>query len=295
MTPKTARNYLLYQLQSKLYSDFYIRGIASSAVWNDGVTGASSFVEALSAANMGKGSCESGWEVQEAVADRVVVRRSGLTLWVRPEDCLVPDGGSLNVGVKLRLRLPKELLSVSPGFYVVLGDRGSSSDAVPPLVRLYWNLTAEGAETFVRAATRLLNEAHLFFKLKVLSDPASYTRCDAAVVYAHKDDHSAVCNILGRMYPKVAPHLKPSTPIFTKKLAPGVGLAEDPAQAESFGQHRCRLLAEGMIRAYERRASSIDDRLEIVTDCYAASGIKLSQPYLNPGSDDNYNYAFRSP
>jgi hypothetical protein len=33
MTEKTARRYLRYQLQSHLYSDFYIRGGAKSADW----------------------------------------------------------------------------------------------------------------------------------------------------------------------------------------------------------------------------------------------------------------------
>jgi HopA1 effector protein family len=68
-------------------------------------------------------------------------------------------------------------------------------------------------------------------------------------MYIRKEAYPAVVNLLGRIYPLIAPFLKPGTPVFTKPLAPGIGLAEDPGQAESFGQHRCRLLADGMIGA----------------------------------------------
>jgi HopA1 effector protein family len=193
-------------------------------------------------------------------------------------------------GSKLWLYVPKELVGISPGYYMALSNQAINPDEAKGIVRLYWNLRAEGAEPFVRDATRLLNEAGLFFKLKVLSDPRSYMRCDAAVVYVCQDDYLPVAEILSGIYPQVARYLKPSVPMFTKLLAPGVGLAEDPGQAESFGQHRCRLLAESMIRAFEEGARTLDDRLRIATDCYASAGIRLSHPYLNPKSSDVYTF-----
>jgi HopA1 effector protein family len=292
MTPRTARNYLLFQLQSQLYSDFYIRGAASPGVWGNGwsVNGAAAFGERLSVANMGDGNWEQGWEIQSVTLGEVVVKRAGLTLWVRPKDCLMPQGGSMEPGTRLRLRFPKESLGLSPGYYMARSNHGNNPNEAQRLVRLYWNLRVEGAETFVRAATSLLNEARMFFNLKVLNDPSSYTRCDAAVMYIRKEDYPAIVNLLGRIYPLIAPFLKPGTPVFTKPLAPGIGLAEDPGQAESFGQHRCRLLADGMIGAYEQGLRLLDQRLQIVTDRYAAEGISLSRPYLNPNSADIYTF-----
>ena len=79
-------------------------------------------------------------------------------------------------------------------------------------------------------------------------------------------------------------------PVFTKRVAPGVALAEDPGTEESFGQNRCRVLAEGMIRAYEQRARSLDRRLRVVAESYAAEGISLTHPYLNPNSTDSYTH-----
>ena len=292
MTPKTARNYLLYQLQSHLYSDFYIRGGALNNVWSDpGVDAdALSFVESLSVANQGSGCHQSGWEVQSAIGDHLTVRRGGLELWVRPQDYSAPDGRTPQPGTSVALHLPKELLGVSPGYYMALSNREDISDDTQPLVRLYWNLHASGAPLFVRSATHALNEADLFFRLKVLNDPRSYNRCDAAVIYFRKSQHQAVAANLACVHSEVASHLKPKTPMFTKSIAPGVGLAEDPGNDESFGQHRCRLMADGMIRAYEQGAKPLNERMEIVTECYTSSGINLNQPYLNPSSTDVYTF-----
>jgi HopA1 effector protein family len=292
LTPKTARGYLLYNLESQLYSDFYLRSFAAPKGWQIGgsVTSKTSLVATLSDANSGSGYCESGWEVRTVTDSEVVVYRGGLELWVRPEECLVPEESLITPGMQLGLRFPKEFLGISPGFYMALSEQEIVYDNSQPLVRLYWNLTAEGAVPFVRTVTSMLNRAHLPFKLKVLHDPGLFTRCDAAVVYVFKADYLAVADILGRVYPEIVNHLKPGTPVFTKVLARGVGFAEDPGQAKSFGQHRCQLLADGMIRAYEQGARSIDERLQVVVDRFAEDRISLDRPFLNPDSSDDYTF-----
>src|SRR5205807_7571013 len=66
LTPETARNYLLYSLQSQLYNDFYCRGFAAPTKQEAIVLprrGMTPFVEALSAANCGRGYWEDNWEV----------------------------------------------------------------------------------------------------------------------------------------------------------------------------------------------------------------------------------------
>jgi HopA1 effector protein family len=295
MTPKTARNYLLYQLQSHLYNEFYIRGGTSQNVWNDPDCDADavSFVEALSAANEGSGCNESGWEVLATAENHLRVRKGNLELWVRPEDYSATKDGFPQSESSVVLHLPKELRGMSPGYYMALSDQEDVPGDGETLVRLYWNLTASGAPVFMRGATRTLNDAGLFFRLKVLNDPRGYNRCDAAVVYFRKSQYSAIMDCLSHLYPQVASYLKPRTPVFTKPVAPGLGVAEDPGVNESFGQHRCRVLADGMIRAYEQGAKELGKRLEIVTECYMSSGICLNEPYLNPSSTDVY-LPFRS-
>ncbi len=291
MTPGTLRACLLSQLGTHLYAGFYVSGGAPAALWGeDRVSAVPGFVERLSAANTGAGCWDAGWEVTTIEVGNALVCKRGLSLLVERESCRQPDDGPIEAGACVQLRLPKELLGISPGYYFALSDREDPSDDHSRQVRLYWNLRADGAAVFLRAATSLLNEAHLFFKLKVLNNASSYVRCDAGVLYVHKEDLAAVSVVLRPVYAEVGRYLKAGVPAFTKPLAPGVGLAEDPGQGESFGQNRCRLLAEGLIRAHEQRARSLDARLQIVLDCYAAAGVRLERPYLNAGSADDYTF-----
>jgi hypothetical protein len=96
LTTQTAPSYLLFLLQSQLYTDLYCQGFAApsqrEAASLPVATGMPLFVEQLSAANTSGGYWEDGWEVSSIGEDGVVVRREGLTLWVQPEDCLDPLG-----------------------------------------------------------------------------------------------------------------------------------------------------------------------------------------------------------
>ena len=291
MTPRTSRSHLLSQLGAHLYTGFYICGGAPSTQWGeDRISAVPCFVEKLSAANTGTGCWDAGWEVRMVEPGKAFVCKNGLGLLVERERCQPPGEGPFEAGTRVKLRLPQEMLGISPGYYFALSDREDRPDDRSRQVRLYWNLRAEGAEVFVHAATSLLNEAQIFFKLKVLNDASSYMRCDAGVLYVRKDDFPAVAGILGRLYGEVSRYLKPGVPSFTKPLARGVGLAEDPGQGESFGQNRCRLLAEGLIRAHEQGVRALDARLQVVLDCYAAAGVRLERPYLNGDSADDYTF-----
>lgn len=293
LTPRTARSYLLFNLRSQLYADFYCQGFATpprQETKHSAATGMTAFVEALSAANSGSGYWEGGWEVRTIVDGKAVVRKESLELWTRPEDRLIPEGAVISQGTHLSVRLPKEFLSLSPGFYMVSSDEPLNREASQTLVRMYWNLTAEGAVPFVRNATSLLNGARVPFRLKVINDPARFNRCDAAVVYVPKSSFKAAAEIMARVYPEVEISMRQVIPALTKPLAPGVGLAEDPGQGESFGLHRCQLLAEGMALAHERGKRSVKERLQVVTERFAEDGISLQTPFLNPGSADDYGF-----
>jgi len=86
----------------------------------------------------------------------------------------------------------------------------------------------------------------------------------------------------------VASRLRPRTPAFTLALAPGVGLAESPATGESFGEHRCRLVADGIVGADERGVAPGDARVEAVIENFAKSGVKIDAPYLEPSLDRHH-------
>ncbi len=71
----------------------------------------------------------------------------------------------------------------------------------------------------------------------------------------------------------VADDLRDDVPLFTRRIARGVGFAEDPG--ESFGQNRCRILAEAMMTSRE---------IEEVRRRFAAHGLSLDAPWAGSGA-----------
>jgi hypothetical protein len=293
LTSQDARNYLLYYLALRLYNHFYIYGRVTKSTFEEAYIqhiGVSPFVAELSAANLGTGCWEEGWRLHAAENDIVDVERGGLIVRASYQEGIIAEDPQLKPNTPIRLCLPKEFLGMSPGFYMVVGNRSLRVADGRSLVRVYWNLTSEGAVSFVEIASDVLNRAGLPFRLKVLSDPLLFKRCDAAVIYLHRSDFCDSAVIFQKIYNRIRRHLKVLTPIFTKRLAPGVGLAEDPGSGWSFGQSRCRLVADGAIRAYEQGKKTLDGQLDVVANRFAEDGLNLSAPFLNPGSEDHYPY-----
>lgn len=291
LTAETARSYLHLALQTQLYREFYCPGHAQSTreqEYGHQASGKTPFVEDLAAANSSVGYWATGWEVRAEQDGHFLVHKNGLTLRAHRDDCVAQGDDPVAAGAAVKLRFPREFLALSPGFYLAHGNSELRHEEGQTIVRWYANLTPTSAIHFVGDATAVLNCAQLGFKLKVLNNPARFTRCDSVVLYTSKADHSTVSDILSDLYPALAVDIGPLTPMFTKVLAPGVGVAEDPGHGESFGLHRCGLLAEGMIRAYEQGRTSVEQRYHVVDECFAAGGVALDAPFLNSGSTDDY-------
>lgn len=291
-------------LQQRLYADFYQRGGARpDRLRRDhavDVAGLPEFVEELSAANAGTGTFESGWQltgslVLEDGIPELPVLREGLRLRARAVKLLSDGSKPLGCGDQVALCLPKEMPAISPGFYTALSDEPYDA-AGKAVVRLYWNLYSWGAAGLVRGITTRLNGAQLPFRLKVVNHPERYDRCDAGVLYLLKEDLRRAAPLLAEVYRDVRRDLKRPVPALTKRIAPGVGLAEEPPGGDSFGLQRCRLLTEGLVRGWERGAESVEERLAIVLETFREAGIDPKRPYLNPGAVDEYDFlidAFR--
>lgn len=294
MSAQTARAYLVYDLRMRLYADFYCAGGARPPLHvaaTDALPGASPFVQALSAANAGTGARDPGWTVTGEDGGALVVARGGLSLWVAPADVRPLDGATVAPGAAVGVLMPKELLRLSPGFYMALGDAEFPVDGSAPVLRFYWNLRSDGAVALIGHLTRRLNAEGLAFRLKVVSDPERYSRCDAGVLYVLRSDYEQVARVVTTVYRAVAASLRPATPALTKQLAPGLALAEDPSdQLTSFGMSRCQLLAEAITRAAQRGARDPAQRLQAVDERFAEAGMTLDAPYLNAGSGDGYRF-----
>lgn len=80
--------------------------------------------------------------------------------------------------------------------------------------------------------------------------------------------------------------LKPAVPLFSKKLRPKIGLADDPGHSRSFGLNRCQLLAEGIVHAWTKGQQSPQARANAVRQQFAANRLDFDRPHLNASSAD---------
>jgi len=91
----------------------------------------------------------------------------------------------------------------------------------------------------------------------------------------------------------VSTHLARRTPMFTKRLARGLAVAEDPGDGRSFGQHRCQLVAEGLVRAFENGTTALSDVSGAIAGRFAEEGLTITRPWLNAGSRGGYVWPSR--
>ncbi len=159
-------------------------------------------------------------------------------------------------------------------------------------VRIYFNLTPEGAIAVMGSLTRRLNEKAIPFNFKVLYNPKDYGRHDSGVLYFDKSDYEVVRDVLSAVYGETRSHFQDEVPLFTMPLAPGLGLAEEPdqkfADQESFGMNRCQIVANGLLEAWYQGDDSPEERMKAIYRHFCLLGIDLQRLYLNANSEDLY-------
>lgn len=277
------RSYLVSCLREELYSSFYCHGGPVPARWGEPepVSADPWLADAMSQANTGRGSWEAGWRVERLEGQEAAVANSHLRARVPVDDCRA-RGGAVGPGAAVSVRLPKELPSLSPGFFTVVSDAPADLASSASIVRVYWNVTRSGAPALVGALASRLNAVGAPFRLKVADHPFRLDRCDAAVLYLPGDTFPALREGLGDVAIALRTRVRPKIPAFTLELAPGVGLAEDDGDGESFGVRRCALLADGIVRAHAQGLTQIDARVDAVAARFAEDGVTIDAPYLEP-------------
>jgi hypothetical protein len=173
---------------------------------------------------------------------------------------------------------------MQPGFYFAFGNSPEEDFDPPCMVRFYWAVKSGGAVLLTGELTAALNRLRVPFRFKTGLESYSYGRLDAAVLYVHQRFYQIAARLVAPVYQQVRAVLMSGSPMFTKPLAPGLGLAEDPGTGESFGMQRCRLLADAVLGAEEPSLDAVIRRLEF-------AGVRADCPYLSPGSADQYDFS----
>ena len=106
------------------------------------------------------------------------------------------------------------------------------------------------------------------------------------VLYVARRYARLVGRLLDDIPPEIDRLMDPATPLFSRPIRQGVGVAEEPNNGESFGMHRSRLVVEGIVDAWNRGLQSVDARLRAVEERFRLNGLDLRRPYLSAGSRD---------
>ncbi|MEH2308236.1 T3SS effector HopA1 family protein [Nostoc sp.] len=308
MSTQMQQKYLSLQLRSFLYGIYYNGSMRSALALNaegnalpldlenNTVLGIDvGFYERLDESNCGQGYFDSGWSVvREETDGTLVVTKGGLRLHIQRVKHLQVIEQTAVVGDSVAIRLPKN--RVQNGFYMAVSNLGFSKVAKDknPLVtvRIYFNLTPEGAVAVMESLTQQLNELAITFSFKVLYNPKEYGRHDSGVLYFDKTDYQVVSKVLQDVYRENKLHFQPEVPLFTMQLIPGLGLAEEPnqkfAEQESFGMNRCQIVANGLLTAWYQGDDSPEGRMQAIHEQFSLLGINLQRAYLNANSEDIY-------
>jgi len=282
---RTVRLMLVDHLERYVYLFFYLTGGRQSASPPRPRPWLSGSPTELSGANAGVRQRQPGWRRLGGDRGCIVVERDGLRVWARPDD--IVD----NVDGTVCLRVPVDLPSVDPGFHCACGETPDRENA-GPVDRFYWNLRPDGAVPLVRMLTERLNESRVPFFLKVIADPMAFGRADAGVLMASRSDRATVVPVVGAIYSRLARHLDPPTPGFTKSLAPGLGFARDPGDGTSFGSSRSAIVAESLVAACEGGEHGVEARLAALRRAFEDAGLDLDRPHLGPGDDADTDLEF---
>jgi HopA1 effector protein family len=296
--------YVSLQLQSFLYGIYYNGSMRTSLALGENLNDLSlhqnlennsflgvdlDFYERLHEKNSGEGYFDPDWTiVRHESDDSLVVAKGGLTLHVNRERHLKTVDQSTAVGEFVAIRMPRNL--VQNGFYMAVSNSGLSPQT--HIVRVYFNLSPDGAIAVMGSLTKLMNETEIPFTFKVLYNPSDYIRYDSGVLYFERSQFESVRQVLHRVYTEQRSHFQTEVPLFTKILAPGLALAEEPdskfSAVESFGINRCQIIVNGLLEARQSGDESAQNRMEYIHRHFSLLGIDWQHLYLNANSEDIY-------
>ncbi len=278
------------RLADVLYSRCYMHSILDPPAAAHEGTIDRDLTSLLIAANASRAAWDEGWRIDQILDEgRILARKSGAARSFLPGEYLTHRslGAGPEAGKPVSIFLPGGSADMQLGLYHAFGDTAGEFEDSEQILRFYWNVSVEGAPQLMEAVTRIFNRFQIAFQFKCGTRAAHYPRRDAAVLYLHARYYGIAALLVERVHLELRDWLNAGTPLFVRRLANGLGLAEDPG--ESFGKHRCKILAEAMTAT---RGKPAEERLQEVRRQFERRGLSLDRPWLNAGSADRYEFPF---
>ncbi len=235
---------------------------------------------------------EGGWKAQTASSwGRVVANKGDETRVLERSEYTVPGRRGLRAqhGDALLVSRCWDWVDEETGFWHY--RRGTwPPPGADRLVRIYWNcVPAEAPRVIAQVSLVLGAAADVPFMVKTPARSDHNGRADAVVSYLGPDGYSRFECELRATAESLAVCLRPQTPRMTHRLAPGVALTEGKLGGDSFGDVRCRLLADTFCEASAEARRSVPQLVERIGADFRATGLDPARPYLEPGPVRDYD------
>lgn len=248
-----------------------------------GAVAGSDLLDSLRAANTSIAGWDSGWELVGTEADGRRVVRSGTRTRLIAADDVHPGDGPRPDGASVSIRRRREDVESQPGYYYALGEALGDHYEDHVGARLYLNLQADAAAAWMKAVTQALNRHRVPFQFKVLRHRVSYRRVDGGILYVPRR-HAGFATALVIDLSASVGGLGGRTPLFTRRIGRGIGLADNPPGGNSFGLDRMTLVAEALLDL--RAEGGSDRRVQAIAERFRRAGLAPAKPWLNAGNTD---------
>lgn len=280
------RSPLRYALQRLLYSRCYVWGTTDPKATDTEQGKSESPVSATATgppSTSASDQLDHGWRVTNVMPNGAVAaeKRDAIGTF-SPGQYLNADGPALpKKGNRIAIHVPRASNTHMPGFRFLFGSTPAEKIPAVDQIRFYFNCRRDHAQELPEQIAAGLNRMQIPFRLKHPSHASQFYRCDNVVVYV-RSDHAVPAHCQLSQTEKVAARMLDSAvPLFTRRLANGFAVAESPRDGRSFGTHRCALVADGLVRAYEANVTEPTKRLRCILEAFNAAGIPASDPHLN--------------
>ncbi|MFA9276045.1 MAG: T3SS effector HopA1 family protein [Candidatus Aquirickettsiella gammari] len=287
---------LIDNLAGQLYERCYVRQLYSVEYTSEEGGSAELLDENLTplfhAANDNKDGWDPGWQIYQTGSDgRLFVQKGDRSRSVMAGEYSTYKwpGVAPVAGDFVSVRMFAGSTDVQPSFFFAFGRTLSDQFDEYAIVRFYFHVSAQQAPNLMAQMTACLNRYQIPFKLKALVQAKLYTRTDAAVLYIARRYFQIVAALIIDLQREELISLQDGNPLFSRTLIPGVGMAEDPKAGTSFGMHRCTLLAQGLVNAWQTGEHDCQAKMRAIEDVFVAQQLSLDRAYLNPNSSDIFD------
>jgi HopA1 effector protein family len=262
------------QLAADLYTTWYAAAVGDSETPADFPDD----LEALfRAAHAGNERWEHGWQVDAAAsAGRIIASCNGEQRSLDRSEYVSLDRPGIVASIGTHVLAPARRDHVDTGRWWYTHAPGWRLDApTGPLVRIYWNISVADTALLVHELTSRLLDHTSPWMLKCALDTASYKRADAAVLFLTRPHLDRGRSVIDHARAALTGELRAATPPLTLSIGHGVAVCDDPGTGESFGEHRCRLIAEGL-----QTRSHANGEVAAIAKRFRRARVPPDRPYL---------------